>query len=100
MEVGPVAKVGEDMLFVRERCLTDPGSAFAAHLGEGLRPPVHPRRHVMAPDTGNGAAALGHHGRGVMRAAGAEEWLPFHQRLPRLGILLPVEELDAAADAF
>ena len=100
VEVRPVAEIGEDMLLVGERRLTDPGHAFAAHLGKRLRPPVHPRRHVMAADAGHGAAALGDHGGGVMRAAGAEERLPLHQRLPRLGVLLPVEELDAAADAF
>ena len=100
VEVGPVAEIGEDVLLVGERRLTDPGHAFAAHLGEGLRPPVHPRRHVMAADAGHGAAALRHHGGGVVRAAGAEERLALHQRLPRLGVLLPVEELDAAADAL
>src|SRR6185369_4918687 len=34
VEVGAVAEVGENVLFFGERGLTDPGHAFAAHVGE------------------------------------------------------------------
>jgi len=72
VEVGAVAEIGEDVLFVRERRLADPRRAFATHLRRGRRVAVHPDRHVVAADAGGCARTLGHHGRRVVRAAGAE----------------------------
>ncbi|KFB67384.1 MAG: hypothetical protein CAPSK01_003142 [Candidatus Accumulibacter vicinus] len=54
VEVGAVAKVGEDVFDVGEWRLADPGDAFAAHVGEGCRAAVHPGDHVMAADAGDG----------------------------------------------
>ena len=72
MIIGAVAEILENMLAVRERRLADPVGALAAHLGVAQRRAVHPLRHVMAADPGISAHAFGHHGRGVVRAAGAE----------------------------
>ncbi len=55
-----------------ERRLADPRHAFAAHLAEAHGRAVHPDRHVVAADAGDGARAFGHLGRGVVRAAAAE----------------------------
>jgi hypothetical protein len=97
--VGAVAQIGEDVLLVDERRLTDPGHALAAHLGEGLRAAVHPDDHVVAADAGHRAAALGHAGRGVVRAARAE----IGQARDRRGLglqlaLLLLEEAQARTD--
>ena len=70
--VGAVAQVLEYVVACGERRLADPVGALAAHLGVAERFPVHPLRHVMAADAGIGAAAFGHAGRGVVRAARAE----------------------------
>src|SRR5690606_37851032 len=71
MEIGAVAEVLEHVRGVGERRLADPVDALAAHLGEGLGTTIHPLHHVVATDAGRGAAALGHLGGGVVRAAGA-----------------------------
>ena len=70
--VGAVAQILEYVVACGERRLADPVGALAAHLGVAERFPVHPLRHVMAADAGVGAAAFGHAGRGVVRAARAE----------------------------
>ena len=72
MVVGAVADVLEHVVARRERRLADPVGALAAHMGEAERRAVHPLHHVVAADAGIGAAALGHDGRGIVRAAGAE----------------------------
>ncbi len=69
MEIRAVAEVGEDMLFVGERCLSDPGHTFRAHVREGRRFAIHPQHHVMATDTGQRTAAFRHLGGRVVRAA-------------------------------
>ncbi len=56
----------------RERRLADPVRALAPHLGEAERRAVHPLDHVVAADARIGAASFRHHGRGIVRAAGAE----------------------------
>ena len=72
--IGAVAEVLEDVLLAGERRLADPVGAFAAHVGAGRGAARrHPDRHGVAADAGAGAAALGHLGRGVVRAARAEE---------------------------
>src|SRR3546814_11245039 len=71
VEVGAVAQVLEHVRCLRERLLPRPGDAFAAHVGEGVGIAVHPRDHVVAADAGHRARAFGHHGRRVVRAAGA-----------------------------
>ena len=71
MEVGAVAEVLEHMRRRGERGLPRPGDAFAAHVGVGIGAAVHPRDHVVATDAAERAAAFGHHGRGVVRAARA-----------------------------
>ncbi len=71
VEVGAVAEVLEHVGRVGERSLPAPGDAFAAHLGEGVGAAVHPGDHVVATDAAERAAAFGHLGRGVVRAAGA-----------------------------
>ena len=84
MEVGAVAEVGEDVFFLRERRLPDPRRAFGAHVGEGRGLAIHPHRHEVAADAGGGAAAFGHAGGRVVRAAGAEVGLA-NRRHARLG---------------
>ena len=70
--IGAVAQVGEHMLFAGEGRRAYPGRALGAHMGEGRGLAVHPQRHVMAAYAGQRAAAFGHPGRGVVRAAGTE----------------------------
>ena len=72
VEIGAVAEVGEDVLFVGERRDAHPRHALPAHMGEGFGVAVHPQRHEVAADAGEGAAALRHLGRGVVRTARAE----------------------------
>ena len=72
MIIGAVADILENVLAVGERRLADPVGALAAHVGVAQRRAVHPLRHVMAADARIGAHALGHHGRRIVRAAGAE----------------------------
>ena len=70
--VGAVAEVLEHVVALGERRLADPVRALAAHVGPAERVAVHPLRHEMAADARIGAHALRHHGRRVVRAAGAE----------------------------
>ena len=70
--VGAVAEVLEHVRALGERRLADPVGALAAHLGEARGVAVHPLHHVVAADAGIGAHALGHDGRRIVRAAGAE----------------------------
>src|SRR5262249_9622090 len=72
MVIGAVAGVLEPVGALGERRLADPIGALAAHLREARRRAVHPLHHVVAADAGVGARARRHHGRGVVRAAGAE----------------------------
>jgi len=72
MEIGAVAEIGEHVLLVGEGSDADPRHALAAHMGEGLGAAIHPQRHEMTADAGEGAAAFGHLGRGVVRAARTE----------------------------
>ena len=86
MEVGAVADVLENVITLGEWRLTNPVGALAAHLREALGGAVHPLRHVMAADAGIGPHAVRHHGRGVVRAAGAE----IRCALKRFGLLWPI----------
>ncbi len=94
--VRAVAQVREDVLLGRERRLADPRHALAAHVRVGARAAVHPDRHHVAADAGRRATALGHLGRRVVRAAGAEPRLPL-ERDPRLleRGLLGIDPVDA-----
>ena len=70
--VGAVADVLEHVAALGERRLADPVRALAAHLGEAeVERSIH-CDHEVAADAGIGARALRHHGRGIVRAAGAE----------------------------
>ena len=73
MGVGAVADIGEHMVLAGERLLAEPHRSFAAHVrsGRGLVR-IDQRRHPMAADAGERPAALGHRGRTVVRASGAE----------------------------
>ncbi len=90
MIIGAVAEILEHMVALGERRLADPVRALAAHMGVAERVAVHPLRHEMAADAGIGAHAFRHHGRGIVRAAGAEigrarrHFLQFGQRMLRL----------------
>ena len=88
MEVGAITEVGEDVLFRRERRLSDPGHALAAHVGEEAGLAVHPGDHVMATDTGQATAAIGQFGGGIVRTARAEMR---HAVLVRIGLAADVE---------
>ena len=70
--ISAVAEILKDVIAVGERRLADPIGALAAHMRVAERRAVHPLRHVMAADAGIGAHAFRHHGRGIVRAAGAE----------------------------
>ena len=48
------------------------GAAFGTHVGEGLGVALHANRERVAADAGHRHRALGHLGRAVVRAAGAE----------------------------
>ena len=73
MGVGAVADIGEHVVLAGERLLAEPHRSFAAHMrsGRGLLR-IDQRRHPMAADASERAAALGHRGRTVVRASGAE----------------------------
>ena len=78
MEVGAVAEVLEHVLGVGEGRLAYPGGTLTTHLGKGMGVPIgHPCRHVVAANAAQGVTALGHPGRRVMWAAGAEMGYPF-----------------------
>ena len=64
-----------------ERSLPKPGGALPSHLREGGRVTVHPRRHEVTTDTGDGPTAFWHSRRGIVRATRTEV------RQPSLGIL-------------
>ena len=73
VEISAVAQVLKYVLGIGKRCLTDPGRALATHLGEGMRGAIwHPRSHVVTTNTAQRMTALGHFGRGVMRASGTK----------------------------
>ena len=73
MEIGAIAHIGEDMLFIGKGKLAQPRRPLAAHLGDrvGFRG-VTKHRHSMATNTRQGAAAIWHMGRSAMRAARAK----------------------------
>ena len=99
--VGAVAEVGEDVLLVGERRLPDPRHAFAAHVRERRGPAVHPDRHDVAADAGGRAAALGHVGRRVVRAARAEVGNALERDLRlRERRFLRVDPVDARVELF
>ena len=73
MRIGAVAEILEDVLFVGERRLADPGDALAAHVRDGVGAAGGNRqRHAVAADAGHGSAAVRNFRRGVVRAAGTE----------------------------
>ena len=93
--VGAVADVLEDVAAPGERRLADPVGAFAAHLGVAHGRAVHPLRHVVAADAGLGDRALGHPGRAVVGAAGAEVGRAQQgSRRLRLGALAELQPLE------
>ena len=100
VEIGAVAQVLEHVRHFRERCLADPGRAFAAHVGGQLvHLGVDRGGHHVAADAGQREGTVGHLGRGVVRAAGAVE-----RRAERRGDRLlqhrvfRIEEGQACAD--
>ena len=95
MQVGAVAEVLEHVPALRERRLADPVGALAAHLRPAFGVAVHPLRHVVAADAGVGARALGHDGRGVVRAARAE--IGDARRPPRRCRLVALELLQSSS---
>ncbi len=101
MIVGAVAEVLEHVRTLGERGFADPVGALPAHLGEAQRGAIHPLHHVMAADARIGAHALRHHGRGIVRAAGAEignalgDILGLGQHALRL-----LQAVDAVLEAF
>src|SRR5690348_11079404 len=72
MGVSAVPEIGEYMLRLRERRLTDPGCPFSAHLRESRSRPIHKLGEVMAADARQRATALRNLGGGVVRAPRAE----------------------------
>ena len=80
MEIGAVADIDEDMFLVGERRLADPRDSLAAHVAVARGVAVHGLREEVAADAGEGAAAFGHAGRTVVRAAGAEIGRAHHVR--------------------
>ena len=97
MEVGAVADVLEHVLAARERCFTDPGQPFGAHLGVAGGGAVHRLRHPAAADAGIGFAALGHHGRRAVRATAAEVEAARQDVDHALGCAVGAQRLDALA---
>ena len=72
VKVGAITQVGKHVRLFGERCLAHPADPFAAHLRESAGGAIHPHRHVVAANSGYGAAAFGHAGAGVVRAATAK----------------------------
>ena len=66
-------------------------------MGEAQRLAPHPLNHVVATDPGIGARALGHHGRAVVRAAGAEPRQALGDVLGVVGSCRGVEHLARLA---
>ena len=78
VEVGAVAEVLEHVLGVGEGRLAYPGGTLTTHLGKGMGVPIgHPCGHVVTANSAQGVTALGHPGRRIMWAAGAEMGYPF-----------------------
>ena len=74
--VGAVAQIDEHMRLAGERAGAGPAQALAAHVAGQVGLRVGEAGHVVAADPGQGAGPFGKPGRGVVRAAGAEERLP------------------------
>ena len=72
MVIGAIPQVLEDVVGLREGRFADPIRPLATHGREACRVAIHPQRHIMAADASRSAGALGHAGRGVVRAARAE----------------------------
>src|SRR5258706_6966054 len=72
MGVSAVPEIGEYMLRLRERRLTDPGRPFTAHLGESRSRPIHELREIMTAYARQRAAALRNLGGCIVWAARAE----------------------------
>src|SRR6266508_3831975 len=99
--IRPVAEVGEYVRAVGEGSLPDPGRAFGAHVRECGGIAVHPDRHEVAADARHGAAAFGHLGRSVVRAARAEVGQAArHDARHREGLVLEFQVGDALAIAI
>ncbi len=62
MVIGAIPQIGIDVLFIGEMLLSDPGNTFTAHLGEFRGIAVHPGDHIVTADSGDGSAAVRHHG--------------------------------------
>ena len=100
VEIGAIAEIGEDVGFVGEGCFPDPGDTFAAHLGEGFGP-VHPKRHDVAADAGERAAAFRRLGRAIVRTARAEIGRALDRRDEGVGLAgLVAEEGQRLPDGF
>ena len=84
MGIGTVTQVLEYVRRLGERRLADPGRALSAHLCKRRRVPVHPCRHEVATDSGDGPAVLGHSRGRVMGTSGAEVRHP--RRAPDHGL--------------
>src|SRR3984957_5627505 len=77
MGVGAIANIGEHVVLFGERLLAEPHHAFAAHMrGGGGLLRIDQRRHPVAADASERAAALGRRCRTVVRASGAEARAP------------------------
>src|SRR5579883_1636120 len=105
VEVRAVAQVLEDVRHVGEVVRADPRRALGAHVGEGLGVALHADRQRVAADAGHRHRAVGHLGRAVVRAAGAEVGDAGHAslvaHLPAGLALQPIETLpDAFAEGF
>src|ERR1700730_15337264 len=72
MGVCAVPEIGEHMLRLSERRLTDPRRPFPTHLGKSHSRPIHELREIMAAYARQRAAALRDFGGRVVRAARAE----------------------------
>ncbi len=74
VRIGAVAEILENVLLAGERRLPDPVRPLASHMGDGRGVAAgNIDRHGVAADAGERAAAFGYSGRGVVRAARAEE---------------------------
>ena len=70
VKIRAVAEVLKNVFILGKGRLPYPGHPFAAHLGKGdCGPRGHPGTHIMAANAAKGDAALGHLGRGIVRAA-------------------------------
>src|SRR3984893_5588646 len=72
MGVCAVPEIGEHMLRLSERRLTDPRRPFPTHLGKSRSRPIHELREIMAAYARQRSAALRDFGGRVVRAARAE----------------------------